>query len=275
MLPKVLSVTIALLFSMRAQAVDLPAEPTFTATAKNTFTPSTLGRDFISPFTTDAKYPLLIGASVTGLVMAIKKNVEEPVNDDFETRRPLGHSKFGDVAGQLLPNVAYFGTQLALYGIVSDPSARSTALRRADLMFRSTLHASVMTLALKSIFREGRPYNNNEKTSFPSGHATSTFAFASAVAMEHEWYWGLGAYSLATYVGLSRVNDHQHHLRDVLAGATIGISYGMGIYYRMNETHSTDSTSTAADQNINSSSLIAVLPTDDLAGAAFIFRRAF
>ena len=33
------------------------------------------------------------------------------------------------------------------------------------------------------------------------------------------------------------MNDNQHYLHDVLAGATIGISYGMGIYYRNQEKH--------------------------------------
>jgi hypothetical protein len=37
------------------------------------------------------------------------------------------------------------------------------------------------------------------------------------------------AYSLAGFVAYSRMNDNQHWLHDVLAGATIGTSYGVGI----------------------------------------------
>ena len=38
--------------------------------------------------------------------------------------------------------------------------------------------------------------------------------------------------ALAGTVALSRMNDNKHYLHDVVAGATIGTAYGLGIYFR-------------------------------------------
>lgn len=35
---------------------------------------------------------------------------------------------------------------------------------------------------------------------------------------------------MAAFVGFSRINDNAHYLHDVLAGATIGATYGIGVF---------------------------------------------
>ena len=60
--------------------------------------------------------------------------------------------------------------------------------------------------------------------SFPSGHTATSFAFATVVAHEYRdkpWV-SVGAYGLATAIGLSRVGGLRHFPSDVLIGATIG-----------------------------------------------------
>ncbi|MFI7676537.1 phosphatase PAP2 family protein [Actinophytocola sp. NPDC049390] len=59
-------------------------------------------------------------------------------------------------------------------------------------------------------------------SSFPSGHAASAFAFASAAAMEHR---GVGAavFPVAAAVAYSRVHTGVHWPSDVVAGAAIGV----------------------------------------------------
>lgn len=264
----IVSTLILLLFTLGLVApVDAA---TFRETAAHTFSPRTLGQDFISPVTTDAKWALLTGSLITATVIATKRQLDEPINDYMQEHRPLGNHRTGDLAGQLIPNILYAGTMLGIYAYDGD----QIALRRADKMFRTSFHAGIMTLLMKQIFRAERPYDPNVKTSFPSGHTSSAFSFASAVAMEHEWYWGASAYALATFVGASRINDHQHHFRDVLAGATLGLSYGMAIYYRMNEEQNGQERITASSKT-ETPQMMALLPTDDLSGAGFFWRRTF
>jgi diacylglycerol kinase family enzyme/membrane-associated phospholipid phosphatase len=60
-------------------------------------------------------------------------------------------------------------------------------------------------------------------TSFPSGHAASAFAFATAVGREHpRLRWPL--YSLATAVAYSRVYTGVHYPGDVLVGGLLGVA---------------------------------------------------
>jgi membrane-associated phospholipid phosphatase len=87
---------------------------------------------------------------------------------------------------------------------------------------------------LKYSVRQERP-DSTQRNSFPSGHTTTAFAFAAVVGEEHGWRWGVPAYALATLVGWSRMNDNKHYLHDVLAGATIGTSVGLGVVRKMRQ----------------------------------------
>ena len=221
--------------------------------------PQLIGRialESTSPIRTKARYVLIGGSALTLAAMTFRRGVIEPLDNELHEDRPLGSwSRAGDVLGQLVPNLVYSLANGGLYLLSRD----SRSLKRAETMVKATAYSGALALALKSTVREGRPYDRTVRTSFPSGHTTTTFAFASVVAMEHEWYWGMAAYGLATFVGVSRINDHQHHTHDVLAGATIGMSYGLGLFY-----HSNASAELAKESH--RSSLVAVLPGPDLDG---------
>jgi membrane-associated phospholipid phosphatase len=103
------------------------------------------------------------------------------------------------------------------------------SLDRVILMSKATLYSGALTDVIKFTFNEKRP--NGSKYSFPSGHTTTAFAFSSVVMMEHSLPLGIAANAMAAFVGFSRMNDNAHYLQDVIAGATIGTMYGMGVYY--------------------------------------------
>lgn len=148
--------------------------------------------------------------------------------DSFYQNKPLGDwAKLGDLGGQLWVNALYVGINYGIFWISEDAKYSDRSVH----MLKSSLFSATWTQLLKDIVRKPRPNNPSSLKSFPSGHATHAFAFASVVATEHEWYWGLGAYSLATLVALSRVNDGAHRFNEVIAGATIGMSYGLGMHY--------------------------------------------
>lgn len=103
----------------------------------------------------------------------------------------------------------------------------------------------------KSIFAEDRPAAHFQKldrlqelsfvegvevhygaTSFPSGHTMSAFALYTLVILffPQKWWIQVLAASLAILVGLSRIYLVQHFLRDVFAGAIMGIVFGVLFY---------------------------------------------
>ncbi|MBI2604860.1 MAG: phosphatase PAP2 family protein [Deltaproteobacteria bacterium] len=222
--------------------------------------------DFRSPVTTDASYALIAGGAATAILSVFKNHLDNPNAKAIADRKPLGQfSKTGDLSGQLIPNGLYFAGMLAHGLLASDSKSES----RAYLMLRASLHATVAATLLKHTVREPRPNNGGDLTSFPSGHSADAFAFAAVVGAEHGWYFGAPAYALASFVAFSRGNDGVHFYRDVMAGATIGISYGLGICMRERQRKAVNGNSTAADREGVS---LALLPFDDLSGMALALR---
>lgn len=78
---------------------------------------------------------------------------------------------------------------------------------------------------LKSLVRERRP-DGTDHRSFPSGHASFSFAAAASLENRYGWQVGLPAFALASFVGVARVEAKRHHWYDVAAGAAIGSASG-------------------------------------------------
>ena len=78
---------------------------------------------------------------------------------------------------------------------------------------------------LKAAFPERRPDGSDDK-SFPSGHASVSFAAAASLQNRYGWKVGLPAQLVAAFVGLGRVEARKHHWYDVVAGAAVGEASG-------------------------------------------------
>lgn len=127
------------------------------------------------------------------------------------------------------------GTYLA--GVAfKDPEVRATGV---DAMVTMGLAQVLVTLPLKLAVGRSRPAKDQGTTgfhpfnggqSFPSGHTTQAFALASVIAehADRPWVTGL-SYGLACLVGLARVEQRQHFMSDVVAGALIGTFMGKAV----------------------------------------------
>jgi len=93
-------------------------------------------------------------------------------------------------------------------------------------------------------FKFGGGFTDTEnRSSFPSGHATAAFAMAAATTAETSRWWPGSArymapllYGAATLTGLSRMYDDDHWASDVLFGAAIGTFSGWKVV-RYNHQH--------------------------------------
>lgn len=196
-----------------------------------------LGEEAASPWTTKAR-PVLIGGAALTLLSLVIEDRTDRYQDEVVEDRPLGtFSEIGDFAGQWIPNMSY-----VLGQYISGSTGDKKGHERAMGMLKATLYASSVTTAMKYTIREPRPNNHNDRNSFPSGHSTTAFAFSGYVLAEHGWGWGVPALLLSSFTAVSRINDNMHRLQDVFAGATIGLSYGMGISY-LQKKNSTQTTS--------------------------------
>ena len=92
-------------------------------------------------------------------------------------------------------------------------------------------------------FQLARGFSGDDFQSFPSGHTTAAFAFASVLSRETQmwwprsrWYIGTAAYAGATLVGISRMYNNMHWASDVLGGAAIGTFVGLKVV-KYNHSH--------------------------------------
>jgi membrane-associated phospholipid phosphatase len=82
-----------------------------------------------------------------------------------------------------------------------------------------------VSLLFKQFVHEERP-DHMGHDSFPSDSTATAFAAATSLQVRYGWDYGLPAYALATFVGVSRVAADKHHWHDVAAGALIGWAIG-------------------------------------------------
>jgi hypothetical protein len=186
----------------------------------------TLSDELKSPIIDQSNQYLLATGTLLTLSTVFFENELDRSHRNLKHKKPLGDLAIaGNTYGKLVPNILYSG----YFGINYLLNDNTTSYKRTMGMFKATAYSAALTTILKYTLREPRPNNSGERNSFPSGHATTAFAFSSYVYNEHGWKYGLPAMMLATLTAVSRINNNMHTHRDVIAGATIGTVFGLGI----------------------------------------------
>ena len=206
--------------------------------------------NFTAPFCTNAKYIFLVGSGITYAAYKSHRSQTEELQIDISSDQPLGEfSEVGEILG--------WGGLSALYMLYQGSRGwiykEDRAYENAELALEATVYTSLATLLAKTLIQKSRP-DGSDNNSFPSGHTSSSFAWASVVMARHDWYYGLGAYLVSSYVAFSRINDDRHHFYDVYGGITLGASYAWGIYFN--------------HQNYGKDFWVTALPTEKLDGAS-------
>lgn len=107
-------------------------------------------------------------------------------------------------------------------GIVSILEKDYEGTKQLALSYGTTM---AITYTLKHLIKSRRPEGRNRYDSFPSGHTSSAFSGAAFIQRRYGWKYGWIAYTLASIVGVSRMEgpDGYHDFWDVVGGAAIGI----------------------------------------------------
>ena len=97
-----------------------------------------------------------------------------------------------------------------------------------ELAWKSMLISESTTATLKFVTNRPRPdgrEHSRVNSSFPSSHASSSFAVAYSVSRYYP-RWSIPAYGTAALISYSRIYLDAHHTSDVIAGAAIGLLGG-------------------------------------------------
>jgi membrane-associated phospholipid phosphatase len=168
-------------------------------------------------------------ATETALALAI-----HPADDDINRR--LSGSDFADalfVPGKYIGSFpVMFGASLTTYLAGRHRHVGWVQHLGMD-MIEATLLSEGITQGIKVAVRRDRPLRADGTRangfSFPSGHASVTFAVATVFQQHIGWKAAVPTYLVASYVAMSRLHDERHFASDVVAGATEGIIVGRSV----------------------------------------------
>jgi membrane-associated phospholipid phosphatase len=180
------------------------------------------GGDFKHTFT-DLDPLLWLGFG--GAAALVLHPFDDNVNEHFINGGSDAFWTFGKVLGL---GYVQIGAAVGTWGVgrMIEKHGR-TAHVGLDLLRAQVVTQSV-TYGMKYSIRRERP-DGTSGFSFPSGHASTTFASAAVLQRHFGWKAGIPTYALATYVAASRLHENRHYLSDVIMGGALGMAAGRAV----------------------------------------------
>lgn len=157
----------------------------------------------------------LVATGVYGVYSEGFAKMDQSIKDGMDDLRKDRYLTFDDYL-QYAPLTAYLG--LDYLGV----KARNPLRERMVTGLTAYAAMAVMVQVPKNLITEVRPDGRGDN-SFPSGHTATAFLGAELVREEYGALAGITAYSWATGIGFMRMYNGRHWLKDVLAGAGVGI----------------------------------------------------
>jgi hypothetical protein len=163
-------------------------------------------------------------AGVTGIVLS-GNNGNDQVERHF--RRHSGLNGFWDTVGDAGGNP---GTHFAIAGAMyfaSYVKGDTKTYEVSKTMLSALALNGITTMALKVAARTESP--NGDEFGWPSGHASSSFCFATVLHESYGPWLGIPAFAFAAFVSYERLDARNHDFSDVISGALIGIAIGHAV----------------------------------------------
>jgi membrane-associated phospholipid phosphatase len=190
-----------------------PENTGFKALMRNTW------GDFKALPSNDSAVTLGVGGSLAWALSGLDDTVNEDIQDSGWSESFWLPGKYIGL-GEVQIGAA-IGTWA--YGQWKDPHGWVAHLG-LDLL-RAQIVTQTLTYGLKVATQRERP-DGSDGYSFPSGHASTTFATATVLQRHLGLKAAVPTYAIATYVAFSRLYEDRHHLSDVVFGATVGLIAG-------------------------------------------------
>jgi membrane-associated phospholipid phosphatase len=168
----------------------------------------------------------ILAAAYGGSLAVQETGPDDTVEDHF---RP-GHHHFSDGWRNTFDAVGNPGTHFALAGawyLIGEQLQDDKTYNVGKTLASALIINGLTTMAGQAASWDRDP--NGQWGTFPSGHTSSSFCFASVMHHAYGHVVGVPLYGLATMVAMERVDDRNHYFSDVLMGAVVGTVIGHSV----------------------------------------------
>ena len=221
---------------LSAPTVPEPSPSSTAPAAVDTPTPAGFGHDFAAYFTAPLHWNGTDWAWFGGALVAIgaSHHYDTQVRTHFTkglTPTEISNISSNDLQDALPAAAIFFGTW-GYAALVGDPNGH----REVWSMFEAATFSTLTTYGLKYIVRREGPDQTSDPNqwfksgghSFPSEHATASFAIGTVLAEaggdEYRWLRRVLGYGLGVGTSYLRLKHNAHWLSDTVAGAAVGIA---------------------------------------------------
>jgi hypothetical protein len=192
-----------------------------------------------APLRWDARDWTYFGA--TALAVAAAHEYDDDVRTHFARNSATTDDRDPHSTRDWGPAAAMVGLTWAYAALIDDKAGYA----EGSTMIEAAAFSAVTTEALKFAAGRLRPYETSSPdgwrdsgNSFPSSHASITFAIGTVLAEsgneKYRWLRRTLGYGAASAVSYARVHDGAHWLSDTVAGAALGIATAQFAMHRRN-----------------------------------------
>jgi len=165
---------------------------------------------------------LILGLTYGGSLAMQQTGVDDSIEDTLGDGR-IYSGDVADAIGALGNPALHFGVAGLWYLVGQQRQDERTYEIGRTLISALTING-VTTLLGQAMSADRSP--NGEFGTFPSGHTSSTFTFASVMHQAYGPWVGAPLYALGVAVAAERLDDREHYFSDVIMGAVMGLVIG-------------------------------------------------
>jgi membrane-associated phospholipid phosphatase len=167
---------------------------------------------------------LILGLTYGGALALQESGPDDTVENSFSRN---GHRTFGDDWRDGFAAVGNPGTHFALAGLwylAGQQTRDEKTYNVGKTLFSALIVNGLSTVAGQAASWDRGP--NGEWGTFPSGHTSSSFTFASVMHQAYGHWVGIPLYALSGLVAYERLESGEHYLSDVVMGGVMGLVIG-------------------------------------------------
>jgi membrane-associated phospholipid phosphatase len=161
-------------------------------------------------------------ATVGGVAALVVHGVDDQLRAATEEPTPYALK-----AGSTYGNASLQFPLALTWWIVGHASGNARGAEAGRDLVRAQISALGWTYAIKYAVDRTRP--NGDPRSFPSGHASATFAAATVLQRHYGWKLGVPMFAGAAYTAAERITENKHWASDVVFGAVVGMLAGQTV----------------------------------------------